>query len=176
MWTAFVSLNFPPRRIRHIADLPEEIPDARVRPDPVVGSFANPKQVQIAREYVGYIDKLEAGQMGRLRPAEGKAKDISLDVGNGHVYWTEQSPTNKIMRANLDGTMPELFLWTGSGTFGIEFYGGASSLNHGGNSPLIVWTEDNNKLIKSASPDGTNVQTVVAGLNAAPKYITVGPY
>ena len=38
--------------------------------DPVVGSFAKPKQIQIAREYVGYIDKLEAGQMGRLRPAE----------------------------------------------------------------------------------------------------------
>jgi len=40
--------------------------------DPVVGSFANPKQVHISREYVGYIDKLEAGQMGRLRPAEGE--------------------------------------------------------------------------------------------------------
>ena len=40
--------------------------------DPVVGVFAKPKQVQISREYVGYIDKLEAGQMGRLRSAEGE--------------------------------------------------------------------------------------------------------
>ena len=40
--------------------------------DQTVGAFANSKQAEIAKEYLGYIDKLEAGQMGRLRPAEGE--------------------------------------------------------------------------------------------------------
>ena len=44
----------------------------RLPMDPTVGAFANPKQAQIAREYMGYIDKLEPGQMGRLTPAEGE--------------------------------------------------------------------------------------------------------
>ena len=40
--------------------------------DPTVGDFATPKQTRLAREYMGYIDKLETGQMGRLRPADGE--------------------------------------------------------------------------------------------------------
>ncbi|MDP6494588.1 MAG: hypothetical protein QGI09_04035 [Dehalococcoidia bacterium] len=41
--------------------------------DPTIRAFASPKQAQIAREYMGYVDKLGAGQMGRLSPAEREA-------------------------------------------------------------------------------------------------------
>ena len=40
--------------------------------DPTIEASANQKRAQIAREYVGYINKLELGQMGRLRPVDGE--------------------------------------------------------------------------------------------------------
>ena len=39
---------------------------------PMDGTFTTLEQAQITREYLGYIDKLEAGKMGRLRPADGE--------------------------------------------------------------------------------------------------------
>ena len=39
---------------------------------PMDPTFATLEQARIAREYLGYIDKLEPGQMGRLRPADGE--------------------------------------------------------------------------------------------------------
>ena len=39
---------------------------------PMDTAFATREQAQIVREYLGYIDKLEPGQMGRLTPADGE--------------------------------------------------------------------------------------------------------
>ena len=39
---------------------------------PMDGAFVTLEQARIAEEYLGYIDKLEPGQMGRLRPADGE--------------------------------------------------------------------------------------------------------
>ncbi len=39
---------------------------------PMDGTFATLEQAQIAKEYLGYIDKLEPGQIGRLTPADGE--------------------------------------------------------------------------------------------------------
>ena len=52
--------------IPHTAELPEGQPDVSGRPDPAVGAFASLRRTHIARQYVGYIDKLEAGQTARL--------------------------------------------------------------------------------------------------------------
>ena len=42
--------------------------------DLAVEAIANPKQRQIGREYVGYVDTLEAGQLRRLGPAQERRR------------------------------------------------------------------------------------------------------
>lgn len=69
------------------------------------------------------------------------------------------------MRANLDISDAEIVLSTGNGPLGIEYYAGAD--------PIIFWVEGDDLVIKSASPDGTNVKTIVSELFPVPKYITV---
>ena len=66
------------------------------------------KRAQIAREYLGYIDRLVEGQAGRLRPAEGETiaavrrrlgaaarlagKDVVIRRVGEEIYFWSQAP------------------------------------------------------------------------------------
>ena len=76
----------------------------KAQPHPVVGAFANPKQIQIAREYVGYIDKLEARQMGSLRPAEGE----TLLAVRKRLGMTAKLSGKRLEIRNMKG---EIYFW-----------------------------------------------------------------
>ena len=58
-----------PRRIPHMVDFPYGTPDAKSSTGPSGWGICQPQAGPDSEgEYAGYIDKLEAGQMGRLRP------------------------------------------------------------------------------------------------------------
>ena len=54
----------------------QELYDRGLAPEfdllPMDGTFATLEQAQIIKQYLGYIDKLEAGKVGRLRPTDGE--------------------------------------------------------------------------------------------------------
>ena len=76
---------------------------------------ATGKRAQIAREYLGYIDRLEEGQAGRLQASEGETttairrrvgaaaklagKDIVIRRSDEEVYfWVEERPRQRRTR------------------------------------------------------------------------------
>ena len=76
---------------------------------------ATGKRAQIAREYLGYIDRLEQGQAGRLQASEGETtaairrrlgaaaklagEDIIIRRSHEEVYfWVEERPRQRRTR------------------------------------------------------------------------------
>ena len=76
---------------------------------------ATGKRAEVAREYLGYIDRLEEGQAGRLQASEGETtaairrrlgaaaklagKDLVIRRSNEEVYfWVQERPTRRRRR------------------------------------------------------------------------------
>lgn len=76
-------------------------------------------------QYYLRVTNVDGTQIETLAATGGKANDVTLDIVNGHDYWTESSQ-DKIMKANLDGSAPEIILSVGNGPKGIEYQGGVT--------------------------------------------------
>ena len=76
---------------------------------------------------------------------------MALDPIAGHVYWTEFG-TDKIQRANLDGSNVEDLVTVGLDTTrGIDL-----DLEHG----KMYWTDRGTDKIQRANLDGSNIETL----------------
>lgn len=75
---------------------------------PMDTAFATLEQAQIAKEYLGYIDKLEPGQMGRLTPADGETLHA---VRRRLVIAARLSPK----ALEIKQTKDEVYFWLRSG-------------------------------------------------------------
>ena len=90
---------------------------------PMDASFATLEQAQIAREYLGYIDKLEPGQMGRLTPADGETlhavrrrigiaarlsqKTVEIkQTKDGVYFWLRSGPKGRKRNSGKAGSTP----------------------------------------------------------------------
>ncbi len=85
---------------------------------------------------------------------------IALDTAGGKMYWADKG-THKIQRANLDGTAVQDLLTDAQG---IDNPNGIALHVASG---TMYWTEssEGKGRIKSANLDGSNVQTLFAGLD-----------
>ena len=78
--------------------------------------------------------------------------DIALDIAGGKIYWTDNG-TDKIQRADLDGTNVEDLITTGLGnpaSIALDIAGGK-----------IYWTDAGTDKVQRADLDGTNVEDLV---------------
>ena len=84
---------------------------------------------------------------------------ITLDVAGGKMYWTiAEAGASAIQRANLDGTNVEVIV--PSEHFGLP---GGVALAVSGDK--LYWTDWSRDTIGCANLDGSNVQTLVTGLD-----------
>jgi sugar lactone lactonase YvrE len=84
---------------------------------------------------------------------------IALDADGGKMYWTEESSSHRIQRANLDGSNRELLLDGATVDYPM---GIALDVDAG----KMYWADDSTSRIQRANLDGSNVQTLVSGLDA----------
>ena len=86
---------------------------------------------------------------------------IALDTAGGKMYWTDwDDTTDRIQRANLDGSNVETLIPTGSGLWApigiaLDVAGGK-----------MYWTDTEPDRIHRANLDGSNVETLISGNSA----------
>ena len=86
---------------------------------------------------------------------------IALDVAGKKMYWTDwNDTTDRIQRANLDGSNLETLIPTGSGLFAPL----GLTLDAAGGK--MYWTDANPDRIQRANLDGSNLETLVIGEDA----------
>ncbi|MDE0397754.1 MAG: DUF5050 domain-containing protein [Candidatus Poribacteria bacterium] len=86
---------------------------------------------------------------------------IALDVAGGKMYWTDwNNTTDRIQRANLDGSDVETLIPTGNGLYAPT----GLALDVAGGK--MYWTDSNPERIQCANLDGSNIETLVSGVDA----------
>jgi len=80
---------------------------------PMETAFATLQQAQIAKEYLGYIDELKPGQMGRLTPSDGETlQTVRRRIGMA----SRLSDKTVEIKQTKDG----VYFWLRSGAKGVE--------------------------------------------------------
>ncbi len=99
-----------------------------------------------------YRANLDGSQVEIILRGLRSPNGIALDVGGGKMYWTDYG-TDKIQRANLDGSNVEDLITTGlSGPSGI-------ALDVGGGK--MYWTDYGTDKIQRANLDGSQVEDLI---------------
>ena len=108
---------------------------------------------------VGSIERanLNGADMQTLVTGLSGPQGVALDVARGKMYWTDwDATTDRIQRANLDGTNIETLIPTGSG---LLTPGGIALDVAGGK---MYWTDYIRGSIQRANLDGTNIETLIS--------------
>jgi hypothetical protein len=99
-----------------------------------------------------------------LSTGSGVPWEIALDAAGGKIYWTQENGPPAIMRANLDGSVAEGLVMTGHWRpTGISL-----DLTAG----KMYWADYFYGEIRRANLDGSNVETLIAGLSS-PNHVVV---
>lgn len=125
--------------------------------------------IELSGESPNVSFKIRRGFLGtfgseHVISGSGVAIDIAVWPTTNTMFWTEASPNNRIMRADLDGENASVLLSNTDGAWGIAAYPTLGK---------IYWTESAfPDRIRRANISGLSVETVVSGLSE-PLYITV---